>query len=153
MTVMKELLTRLQEAFPFLGSRPATEDDLLTFCSERGIEVLFKPAVTNGIYVVYEGEHFIFLGSKIRGWRLLYVLAHEIGHYLLHIPGETQFGAEYFDLHEKRKKHREAESVAALLLLPIPELEQVLISGSYTVAEEIADLVALRIEIRDKYKV
>jgi Zn-dependent peptidase ImmA (M78 family) len=150
---MKRLLARLRETFPFLCTRPATEDDLLTFCSERGIEVLFKPTVTNGFYVVYEGEHFIFLGSKLRGWRLLYVLAHEIGHYLLHVPGEKQFGAECFDIHEKRKKHREAESVAALLLLPIPELEQVLISGSHHVAEEIADLVALRIEIRDKYKI
>src|SRR5687767_3258055 len=84
---MHTVLTRLRTAFPFAGERSATEDDFFTFCAERRIEVVFTPEVSWGIYAVCRGEHFIFLNSRLSDLTLLYVMFHELGHYLFHVPG------------------------------------------------------------------
>ncbi len=150
---MNSLLSKLLAAFPWLGTRPVTETDLLGFCADRKIELVWSTSVTAGIYVVFDGADFIFLNSKLYGRRLLHVFAHEIGHYLLHVPNGRRFAAEFYTVHDKRKKHCEAEAVAALLLLPIPELEDLLIAGVYKHDPDLAALIGTRLDVWSKHKV
>lgn len=150
---MNTLLRRLKSAFPFVGTRAAIDDDLFGFCADRDIELVFSPDVSAGIYAMYRGEHFIFLNSRLSGRRLLHVAFHEIGHYLLHVPTQGRYAAEFFRLHQKQKDHCEAESVAAFLLLPIAELESLLLAGVHERDHELAELIGRRLELFARYKV
>jgi Zn-dependent peptidase ImmA (M78 family) len=149
---MISLLPKLREAFPFVGERSATEDDLFRFCFYRQVEVVFRDDIPTGVYAMSQGEHFIFLNTKLIGWTLRYVFTHEIGHYLFHAPSNSNFHLEFFTRESKHKNHIEAEQVAAMLLLPVPEIEDVLISGAYVGDPELAELLAVRLRILDAYK-
>ena len=149
---MIHLLPTLEKAFPFLHKRAGTENDFYDLCSERNVEVIFRPDAPIGCYVMAAGEHYIFLNSHLHGWKLRYVMFHEIAHFLFHSPSQSSFGIEFFNRHQKQKNHVEAEQVAALILLPIPELENVLISGAYNAYDELAELIAIRLQMQHDYK-
>jgi Zn-dependent peptidase ImmA (M78 family) len=150
---MHTLASRVRAAFPFVGERAATEDDLLEFCAGEGVAVVWSRDVDKGIYAIgkcgRQVVHAICLNTQLIGWSLLYVLAHEIGHYLLHAPSKTRTGP--VAAFQCRREHREAETVAALLLLPIPELEAALISGHYKENEDLAALIGVRLDARRRY--
>jgi hypothetical protein len=160
---MHTLAGRLRQAFPFLGERAATEDDLLGFCAGRGVAVRFSPVVEKGIYAMRVGGgmpdfHAIALNSRLFGWSLCYVLAHEIGHYLLHVVPPRPVGRRrrgkvewaFYDF-ACRKNHHEAETVAALLLLPIPELEAALLAGAFKDNSDLAALIHVRLDAWGNY--
>lgn len=147
---MKSLLPKIKAAFPFVGQRPATEKDFYDYCAAERIEVVHTPAAAAGLFIVYGGERFIFLNSGLRGFRLLHVAFHELAHHLLHAPTDRRYAAEFFAVHEDRRKHREAESVAALLLLPMPDLEDLLIDGVYKRDADLADLIGHRLAIAER---
>ena len=149
---MNNLLRRIKSAFPFVGTRAATEDDLFEFCADHNIELIFTPEARAGIYVVFGGKHHIFLNSQLFGRRLLHVAFHEIGHYLLHVPKRTIARAEFFHKHENARTHREAEMVAAMLLLPISVMEDLLLAGQSEEFDEVAELIGTRIEAYGKFK-
>ena len=150
---MIHLIPTLEKAFPFLHTRTATEDDFFNLCNDRGVEVIFRPDAPQGVYVMAGGDHYIFLNSLLHGWMLRYVMFHEIAHYLFHSPSQSNFGIEFFNRHVKRKNHLEAEQVAAMLLLPIPELENVLLCGAYLEYDELAELIATRLQIHHDYRI
>ena len=149
---MINLLPKLREAFPFVGERSVTEDDLFWFCFRSGVEVVFRDDIPKGVYALSQGEHFIFLNTKLIGWSLRYVFSHEVAHYLFHAPSNSNFHLEFFAKESKRRKHIEAEQVSALLLLPVPEIEEVLITGAYNASPELAELLGVRLSILDLYK-
>jgi Zn-dependent peptidase ImmA (M78 family) len=151
---MINLLPEIRKAFPFLNRRPVTEKDLFEFCVERDIVVRFTEEFEDGgVYIIYRGKHFIFLNKRLRGWMLCYVFAHEVAHYLFHFPGESNYGVDFFSVDTKNKNHGEAESVAALLLLPLRDLETVLKERQFTENAKLAELVARRVTIADQYKI
>lgn len=148
---MKTLFPRLKKAFPFLGSRSVTEEDIFEFAAARNIEIIFTPNISNACYVVYEGFDFIFVNSKLRGRRLLHRLCHEIGHFIFHVPSQSRFGVEFFDLHSKKNHEEEAESVAALLMLPLHEIEEAVFSGIFKYDIEMQNLIAVRKSFAKKF--
>lgn len=149
---MTTLFSRLKKAFPFVGERPATEADLFAFCAARGVEVVFAAEIRRGLYVRREGSDYIFLNASLLGWSLLYVLAHEIGHLLYHVPTRTRNASFAFDGDRCRRNHVEAETAAALLLLPVAELERSLLAGEYKTDERLAALIGVRIDYHSKYR-
>lgn len=144
---MEILLPRLASAFPFIGERPATEKDLFAFCEDRGIAVITTSGIERGVYVRRQGKDFIFLNSRLRGWELLHVFAHEIAHFILHVPMRTRNVELHFDETLSRRKHREAEMAAALLLVPANTIEQLLIDGEFYGSESLAGLISLRLDL------
>ena len=150
---MNTLHARLKKAFPFVGVRSATEDDLFEFCSRRNIELVFSPQVSAGIYVMFAGEHFIFLNSRLVGLRLLHVAFHEIGHYLLHVPARRRYAAEFYQLHDRERTHCQAETVAALLLLPPSELHLVLRSPEVYGSDDLQTLIGRRLDLWNEYRI
>jgi Zn-dependent peptidase ImmA (M78 family) len=150
---MIHILTHLKKAFPFLHKRSATEDDFFEFCAFAGIDVVFTPLISIGVLVKYDEKDFIFLNDKLHGWFLRYVMFHELAHYLFHFPSQAKYGAEFFSLHSKERNHLEAEQVAALLLLPICDLHDVLQCAEIAHDEQMKELIAVRLEIANRYRI
>ncbi len=120
---MRNLHDRLKKAFPFLGTRAATEDDLFAYCTQRRVDVVHAHEIHRGVYVRHElGTDHIFLNKQLIGQSLVYVLAHEIAHHLLHVPRMARGVTMTFD--GKRcnaQRHNEAETAAALLMFTANE--------------------------------
>lgn len=148
---MINLLPRLEREFAWLHSRSVRIEDCHEFCAANGVEVVYQHGVPFGAYVLADGEHFIFLDPKLSGWMLLYVFCHEIGHYLFHSPSQSNKRAsskrpvlEFFQREHKRKNDIEAEQVAALMLLPIHEIEDLYHSGAHEAYPELGKLIKVR---------
>lgn len=145
---MINLLPKLKKAFPFLNDRSATEDDFFEFCARKNIEVVFSSHISTGLFVLYDGGNYIFLNNRLHGRFLRYVMFHELAHFLFHWPSQSNHGPEFFDLHTKQKNHIEAETAAALLLLPISELQNIEFAD-----ERLAPLITTRIDVYRRYKI
>lgn len=151
---MHTMIGRLRQAFPFLGERAATEEDLFGFAASEGVPVEWSRVVDRGLYSLAKYDdvlfHVIALNTDLAGVSLRYVLAHELGHYLFHVPSQVRNGERLafgFDC----KDHHEAETVAALLLLPIPELEAALLAGTFKENDDLAALIHVRVEAWGNY--
>ena len=146
---MNTILQRLRIEFPFVGERPATEQELFDYCERHAVHVRFDSRVEDGVYIHEpdSGIDLIMLNPKLFGFTLLYVFAHEIGHHLLHVPTLGP-AVEHFDKYRNNRNHSEAEAVAAYLLLPEAEIFRLLDAGNITNGR-LADLIALRLQLPD----
>jgi Zn-dependent peptidase ImmA (M78 family) len=145
---MKLLFKKLKKAFPFVGERAITEDDVFLFCADNGIEIVYTPHIREAAYITYDGEPFIFVNHKLHGWRLLHRLCHEIGHFLFHVPTRSSFAVEMYGVEHWRKRNEcEAEAVAAWLMLPLEEMQDALLSEAFKHDSEIAALIATRLDV------
>lgn len=156
---MNTLFSRLRQAFPFVTERCGTDDDFYSYCDDNRIEVVHNSQINHGIYVVRGGEHFIFLNSRLTGWMQRYVMFHELGHYLFHVPSlqkpvarsqEPEVGSAIYGFTSGRN-HAEAEATAAYMLLTVPELENALLDGEFRRNERLAGLIATRLELYREY--
>jgi len=107
-------MPRLSAAFPWIGKRPATRTDFYRFCKQEGVTVVVSESIASGIYAQFQGEHFIFLNSKLKPDMLRYVMFHELAHYLFHEPSQTKRGPRFCE-EVITRNHIEAEIVTALL--------------------------------------
>ncbi len=103
-----------QRALPRFNRRVHTERDLLLVCQRNGVTVAEAYTGELGLYIVHEGRPFIILQPGLRGGLRAWVLAHELGHFLLHAPT-----ASTFTISMKRKADFEANIIAAILLMPL----------------------------------
>lgn len=153
---MKIILSRLAEAFPFLHSRSATEQDFHEYCRLHKVKVVFDSDVSTGIYVRFMGTDTIFLSPKLSGWMLRYVMFHELAHAIFHAPTQSNMQVDFFGVktrnHRMRKNHLEAEAVAAVLLLPTLELHERLTDPEFVNSDELQELVAYRLKIYKKHR-
>lgn len=149
---MHTILDRLKGRFPFVTQRPATEDDFYDACLKNDIEVVHTTHVAIGLYVhnLDIDRHFIFLNSRLSGWMLRYVMFHELGHFLFHVPGQTKKGETAYGWTGARK-HAEAEAVAAYMLLTVAELERCLLDGEFKRNQRLAELIGLRLDLYHEY--
>lgn len=145
---MFNLLPRLEAEFPWLHTRAGTEDDFYECCRRHGVMVAIRPDFPSGVYIAFGEHHFILLNSSLRGWFLRYVMFHELGHFLFHAPTQSSLAVEFCDPHVRQKNHIEAEQVAALILFPMSELDEVYESGAFDAYTEVAELVSVRLGIR-----
>lgn len=71
-----------------------------------------------GKLAYYKGYCFILINPTLDAGFRLWVLWHEIGHYILHHPETSQFSSSM-----KRKNDRDANYVAAVAMMPRPLIE------------------------------
>lgn len=145
---MINLLPRLEREFPWLHKRSVREKDCHEFCERLGVEVVYQHGVPSGAYVMTGDDHFIFLDPALSGWMLLYVFCHEIGHYLFHVPTQSnkkpKLVLEFFNADRKRKNDIEAEQVAALMLFPMHEIDALYDSNAHEAFPELGKLIKVR---------
>lgn len=143
---MRWLLPRLSAEFPFLNQRAATEDDFYEACGRHKIKVVLTHDVRTGLFIKIRDEQFIFINSKLRGLQFLHVAFHELAHTLFHAPSRSVV-AEFFDIHYRRRHEREAEAVAALLLIPLQDAIEFVSNPELVHDNNLAELVHLRLEL------
>lgn len=149
---MNALYRRLKKAFPFVNERAATPDDLFKFLAARDVPVIYGHPIRRGIYVRRNGLDYMFLNPSLHGWSLAYVLSHEIGHLLFHVPARTRNATFGFNHRQNEKQHNEAETVAALLLFPLGDIEDALIHGLHLADEQLAELIGRRLDYASQHK-
>lgn len=149
---MFNILPKLEAEFPWLHTRTGTEEDFHEYTRRKNVEVLFRPDFPKGAWISTGDHHLILLNSALRGWELRYAMFHELGHYLFHVPTQSLSSqVEWCDPHVRKKQHLEAEQVAAVILLPISELENVHAIGADKEYIELADLIPVREELYKMY--
>lgn len=100
------------------GSRSLTENDAIEFCNQNSVHIIDDPKQPFGMLVKYKGYFFILVNPALDAGSRLWVLWHEIGHFILHEPTYQTFSKG-----GKRKCEREANVVAAIAMMPKMLLE------------------------------
>ena len=123
-----ERITRLCDA---LAAKHGTRNPFEIAAAE-GIRVVSCPDFQKleGMYKVILGERYVFLKGSLSRRRARQVLAHELGHDLLHREmGEDSFVQEHFLVDMTLKPEYEANLFAAQLLIPDEDLRALLREG------------------------
>lgn len=131
-----------------LNERVQHEDKALEFCSRHKIYIVEDRRQKYGKLKFYKGYVFLLINPDLsKGWRL-WVLWHEIGHFIFHSPRSSSFS-----ISTKRKNDREANYVAALVLIP-KDIIEMFTPGE--IQEEYGypmELIQIRLDICRKEKI
>lgn len=100
--------------------------NLFEICKKLNIEVLFMDLGNiKGFYNSIIGNKFIAINEKLTEWEIKIVLAHELGHALLHCDKTTRFLLDHTRIIRTAKQEKEANEIAAYLLEGVLENEYI----------------------------
>ena len=99
------------------NERPLTEDDFTALCRRFRISLTEMPLATDGFYYRVKGRDFIAIDARLSGPKRLFVMFHELGHFLLHVP-DTGATANFHGVGRRTRKEREADLFALCSLMP-----------------------------------
>jgi Zn-dependent peptidase ImmA (M78 family) len=105
------------------NKRPLDETDFYRLCRRFKITVEEMPLSVGGFYYCLLGRHYIAISSKLPEREKLFVMFHELGHYLLHVP-DTGVTANFHGIGKKTRVESEADIFALCCLIPIGMIEQ-----------------------------
>lgn len=107
-------LSDIASAFmPDWNLRILTEHDALRICNENSVHLVEDVNTRFGKIVFHRGYVFIVMNPDLSPAMRLWVLWHEIGHFMLHAPASSRFTPMI-----ERKNDREANYLAAIALMP-----------------------------------
>ena len=114
----------------------------LKICQYLGIIVLFQDlGKVKGYYEKIKGKKVIGININLDPFSRMIVLAHELGHAILHCSGEVQFSKEYTLFPKTSFYEKEANKFAAELLVDENDDEYVYNCDIYIkVLEELKNL-------------
>ncbi|MCC6824576.1 MAG: ImmA/IrrE family metallo-endopeptidase [Acidobacteria bacterium] len=141
---MITLLTKLKDLDIGWNEHPLDEDDFYRICERFGVCVDELPMRVGGFYFRIKGHDHIAINSTLPPGEKLFVMFHELGHFLFHAPGFDTM-AKFHSVGGRSRAESEADLFAACALIPRPRLT------SLTPEELIADgadqdIIARRIE-------
>jgi len=114
MQLFAEKIRRLRFSW---NRRPLTEGDFYRLCKRFRVTVTEMPLRTEGFYYCMKGRHFIAIDSKLHGQQKLFVMFHELAHFLMHTP-EDGVTANFYGVGKKTRKEAEADAFALCAILP-----------------------------------
>ncbi len=136
------------------NKRPLNTQDFYRICRRERVRVHELPLRVAGFYMVIKGKPHIYLNNRLRGLAWLQAAFHELGHHLLHAPVPGSSTAAYFyQLTPNTKEEKQAEAFAAVALIPELLLRK---NSTWELQEEYgypSELLWLRREIYERYKV
>jgi len=103
-----------------------------------------------GYYSSSKGKHYIAIKEGMPGFQTLFVMFHELGHYLMHAPGglsEAKFSGKQGDTREER----EADAFAYCALLPLDLLSNLTPQELVEVEGYPAWFLMRRLAVYDRY--
>jgi Zn-dependent peptidase ImmA (M78 family) len=130
------------------NKRVLTEWDALEFCRLNNIRIVEDPIRMFGSIEFYKGYVFIIINPGLRKAMRLWVLWHEIGHFILHDAQEGEFSTS---IHSKVEA--EANFVAAIALMPRPMVEGKSMKEIYSETGYRHELIEIRHAIMEGYGV
>jgi Zn-dependent peptidase ImmA (M78 family) len=104
------------------NERPLFLADIYRLCKRFKIVVQEMPLTTGGFYYRVMGRDFIAIDSRLAEPDKLFVLFHELGHYLLHTP-ESGATANFHKVGSRTRKECEADVFALCALMPLPMIK------------------------------
>ena len=105
------------------NKRPLDETDFYRLCRRFKITVEEMPLSVGGFYYCLLGRHYIAISSKLPEREKLFVMFHELGHYLLHVP-DTGVTANFHGIGKKTRIESEADIFALCCLIPLEMIER-----------------------------
>lgn len=105
------------------NERPLTEEDFYRICRRNKVSVTEMPLVTNGFYYCVKGRHYIAISSRLKGNEKLFVMFHELAHFLMHAP-DSNATANFSGIGKPTRKEKEADAFAYCAILPKRWIEQ-----------------------------
>lgn len=147
---MRLLIDKLSRLGIDWNIRALGESDLHELCDRFGITLHESPMGTDGFYYRLLGQDFIAINSRLRGFRRLSVLFHELGHFLLHVP-KSGPAANFHAVGRPTRQEREADLFALCALMPVDLIRDrtlsELIDAGYP-----ADIAQARLAILERYR-
>lgn len=132
------------------NERPLTEADFHRLCKRFKIKVEEYPLKTNGFYYSVLGGHYIVVDSRLTGFKKLFVMFHELAHFLLHTP-DRGVTANFHGVGRKTRKEIEADAFALCALIPRNWIET-RSADEIAVEEGIdAEIILQRFEIYERH--
>jgi Zn-dependent peptidase ImmA (M78 family) len=120
---MKLIIDKIKGLAFGWNERPLTERDFYKLCKRFQISVTEMPLATGGFYYRVKGRDFIAISSRLTGSKRLFVMFHELGHFLLHVP-DSGVTANFHGVGRRTRKEREADMFALCALIPKSFIEQ-----------------------------
>jgi len=105
------------------NKRPLGEADFDRLCRRFRVAVDEMPLTTSGFYYCLKGRHFIAIDSRLRGHERLFVMFHELAHFLMHSP-DSDATANFYGVGKKTRKEVEADAFALCAILPRSVIEK-----------------------------
>lgn len=147
MNLFAEKIRRLRFSW---NRRPLGEADFHRLCKRFRVTVTEMPLQTNGFYYCMRGKHFIAIDSKLCGREKLFVMFHELAHFLMHTP-DAGVTANFHGVGKKTRKEAEADAFAHCALIPKSWIEQRTLDEISDDQGIAPDLVAERLMIYQTY--
>jgi Zn-dependent peptidase ImmA (M78 family) len=115
----------VKRVIPGFGERPLTAEDFYRICRRLKVKAHTIPLRVDGFYMFTpRGGAHIYINSRLRGLRWLYVAWHELAHHLLHAPKDVTV-AFFCNVKPDSKEDVEAEAAASIAVLPAPKLRRI----------------------------
>ncbi|HQX55443.1 MAG TPA: ImmA/IrrE family metallo-endopeptidase [Pyrinomonadaceae bacterium] len=114
---MRFLAEKASAACRQWNRKALNEDDFHRICRRLRVSVTEMPLRTNGFYYSVRGRHFIAIDSRLPPLKRLFVMFHELGHFLLHLP-DSGTTANFHGVGHRDRKEREADIFAVCALIP-----------------------------------
>lgn len=131
------------------NERELTETDFYRLCRRFKIKVVEMPLGTGGFYYRVLGRDFIAVDSRLPREKKLFILFHELGHFLFHTP-ESGATANFHGVGRRTRIELEADVFALCALIPKQLIEakavQELIDESLS-----PEIVAERLAVLERY--
>ena len=146
---MRFLFDKISELNIGWNERPLTESEFYRVCRCNKIQVQEMPLRVSGFYYRVKGRDFIAIDSKLVGAKKLFVMYHELGHFLFHAP-ESGATANFHGIGRKTRPEDEADLFAICALLPTTLIKDRNL-GEWIDEGFSAELIDLRREVIDRY--
>jgi len=147
MLLLVETISRLRIDW---NKRPLTETDFHKLCRRFKVTVQELPLTVGGFYYSMMGRHFIAIDCRLSPQKKLFVMFHEFGHYLLHVP-DGSATANYHGIGRRTRNEIEADVFALCALIPRSWIESDRLSELAEDAGFEIGQVRERIEVFDRF--
>ena len=114
---MRFLTDKIKNLHIGWNERPLTESDFYRLLKRFKVKVQEMPLTTGGFYYRVMGRDFIAVDSRLAPTEKLFVLFHELGHFLFHAP-ETGATANFHGVGRRTRKECEADVFALCAMIP-----------------------------------
>jgi len=144
---MKLYLERIATLLPDWNIREQTEDDFFAFCEAAGIDTEIERMRIRGVHSRAMGRDKISISDQLGTLQRLFVMFHEVGHFIMHAPGRESHAN--FSGYGDPREEQEANAFACCALVPLSMLK-------LRPGEELAEIYGIRffmkrLEVYERY--
>lgn len=147
MLLLADTISRLRIHW---NKRPLTEADFYRLCRKHKITIEEMPLTVSGFYYCAMERHFIPVDSRLSPQKKIFVMFHELAHYLLHAPSGSAT-ANYHGVGKRTRIETEADSFALCALMPTAWVTSGRLSELATDAGYDAEMISERLVVYERH--